>query len=314
MALNIVAFSGGVGGAKLVDGLAYYLGADLTVVVNTADDFNHLGLRISPDLDTVMYTLAHLSDSSRGWGRADESWNCLNELRHLGGPTWFNLGDRDLALHLLRMDSLQRGESLSEFTIRLGHRLNVISRLLPMTDDVVATEIQTDTGWLPFQEYFVAQACIPAVRAIRFQGIEQARPAQGVLEALQAADGIILGPSNPWVSLDPILAVPGIRAAMAAKTVIAVSPIIGAKALKGPAAKMFTEMGREPSATAVARHYQDLLCGFIFDELDQSQRTAIEECNLVVRMTDTIMKSDRDRRRLAAESLEFIVALRESEA
>ncbi|MGH2606394.1 MAG: 2-phospho-L-lactate transferase, partial [Anaerolineales bacterium] len=254
--MKIVILSGGVGGAKLVDGLAAVLAPEeLTVIVNTGDDFDHLGLRICPDLDTVVYTLAGLADPETGWGRADESWNFLQSLAQLGGPSWFRLGDRDLALHIERTRRLDAGEPLSRVMEGLARALGVRIKVLPMSDDPTPTIVITDEGRLPFQEYFVARGWQPKVLGFSFDGIEAAQPAPGVLEALRTADAVVFGPSNPWVSVDPILAVPGIRHALEGKRVLAVSPIVGGRALKGPAAKMFAELGIPPSAVAVAGHY-----------------------------------------------------------
>ncbi len=264
--MRVVALAGGVGGAKLADGLAQILPPDsLTLIVNTGDDFEHLGLHISPDLDTICYTLAGLASRTTGWGRADESWHFLEALDALGGPTWFRLGDRDLALHHERTRRLASGEPLSGVTRALAATMGVSSAVLPMTDDRVRTLVLTAEGEIPFQTYFVAMGCEPAVRGFRFSGAESARPAPGVLEALAGADVIVLCPSNPWVSLDPILALPGVRDNVRAGVTVAVSPIVGGQALKGPAAKMFREMGIEPSAQAVATHLKGLIRGLVMD-------------------------------------------------
>lgn len=308
MALKVVALAGGVGGARLADGLAMVLPPDdLTVVVNTGDDFEHLGLAISPDLDTVVYTLAGVANPDTGWGRAGESWHFLESLAALGGPTWFRLGDKDLALHIERTRRLHTGESLSQVTEALRQALGVRVRVLPMTDDPVHTIVQTDASNLPFQEYFVARRCEPGVRGFRFRGVQDAQPAPGVVEALDAADVVVLCPSNPFVSLDPILAVPGLRAAVAARPVVGVSPIVGGRALKGPAAKIFGELGIEPSARAVVDHYAGLLDGFIIDREDRGQQAAILADGVTVKVTDAIMHGRAGRRRLADE----VVALAE---
>lgn len=308
MALKVVALAGGVGGARLADGLAMVLPTDdLTVVVNTGDDFEHLGLEISPDLDTVVYTLAGVANPDTGWGRAGESWHFLESLAALGGPTWFRLGDKDLALHIERTRRLHTGESLSQVTEALRQALGVRVRVLPMTDDPVHTIVQTEAGDLPFQEYFVARQCEPVVQGFCFRGVQDAHPAPGVVEALDAADVVVLCPSNPFVSLDPILAVPGLRAAVAARPVVGVSPIVGGRALKGPAAKIFGELGIEPSARAVADHYAGLLDGFIIDREDRGQQPAILAGGVTVKVTDAIMRGRAGRRRLAAE----VVALAE---
>ena len=304
--MRVAALAGGVGGAKLADGLAQILPPDsLTLIVNTGDDFEHLGLHISPDLDTICYTLAGLASRTTGWGRADESWHFLEALEALGGPTWFRLGDRDLALHHERTRRLASGEPLSGVTRALAATMGVRSAVLPMTDDRVRTLVLTAEGEIPFQTYFVAMGCEPAVRGFRFSGAESARPAPGVLEALAGADVIVLCPSNPWVSLDPILALPGVRDNVRAGVTVAVSPIIGGQALKGPAAKMFREMGIEPSAQAVATHLKGLIRGLVLDAEDSGQASRIEASGVRTLVTQTVMKGRQARRRLAEEVLGF---------
>jgi LPPG:FO 2-phospho-L-lactate transferase len=308
--LKAAAFAGGVGGAKLADGLAQVLDRNLTVIVNTGDDFDFFGLKICPDLDTVCYTLAGLANLETGWGRKDESWNVLSALEDLGGPTWFRLGDRDLATHLERTRQLREGQSLSQVTHHFTSRWGISASVLPMTDDTVSTFVESDEGKLSFQEYFVKRKCEPRVKSFEFSGAPSSQPAPGVLHALNAADLVVICPSNPWVSIDPILAVPGIRTAIEKKTLLAVSPIIGGKAVKGPVVKMYSELGIEPSATAVARHYQSknsggLLDGFVIDAIDYDLLPELEEIGLSVMETGTIMRSPRDRRRLAEEVLEF---------
>lgn len=301
--MNVVALAGGVGGAKLADGLARALPPDrLTVVVNTGDDFEHLGLRISPDLDTVCYMLAGIHNPETVWGRAGETWNTFRELELLGGPTWFRLGDRDLATHLERTRRLQAGERLSQVTRALCIKWGIELPVLPMTDDLVSTIVLSEEGPLAFQEYFVARKCEPVVEGFRFDGIETALPAPGVLESILAADLVVICPSNPWVSIDPILALPGVQTALKEKLVIAVSPIIGGQALKGPAAKMYSELGIKPSALAVAEHYQEILSGYVLDDIDMNltNSIAIKSMN-----TDTIMKKEEDRLRLGEEVLSF---------
>lgn len=304
--MKVVALAGGVGGAKLADGLAQILAPDdLTVIVNTGDDFEHLGLHISPDLDTVVYTLAGLSNDATGWGRAGETWRFLDTLRGLGGPAWFQLGDRDLALHHERTRRLAAGERLSTVTCDLARRMGVKAAVLPMTDDRVRTIVLTDDDELAFQKYFVERHCEPAVRGFRFEGIESARPADGVLEALAAADAIVLCPSNPWVSLDPILAVPGLRSALSGKVVVGVSPIIGGRALKGPAAKIARELGIEPSAAAVAEHFRGLLTGLVIDDQDVAELSRVEAAGMQVKTARTVMQGRADRSRLADDVLRF---------
>lgn len=308
--MKIVALAGGVGGAKLADGLARILPAgDLTVIVNTGDDFTHLGLKICPDLDTVCYTLAEKANPHTGWGRADESFHALEAISDLGGPAWFHLGDRDLGTHLVRTQALREGKTLSEVTRGFCATWGVKATILPMSDDPVATILHTrDLGELAFQEYFVKLACQPIVTGLHFEGIERARPAPGVLEAIHAADGIILCPSNPWVSIAPILAIQGVRAAIQAKTrVVAVSPLIGGQAVKGPAAKIFAELGWQPSARAVAAQYQDFLRVLMLDPADQTDCDAIHQWGIIPYVTDILMKNIADRVRLARETLDLIL-------
>lgn len=304
--MKVVALAGGVGGAKLAHGLSLVLSPqDLTVVVNTGDDFQHLGLHISPDLDTVMYTLAGLAHPETGWGLAGESWNFLEALERLGGDTWFRLGDRDLATHIERSHRLWGGATLTEVTGALCAALEVGPRILPMTDDVVQTRVQTSEGELDFQEYFVRRQCRPRVTGFRFAGMESATATGQVLEALASAELVVLCPSNPFVSLDPILSLPGIREQLTPKPVIGVSPIIGGRAIKGPAAKMLAELGLEVSSLAVAQHYRGLLRGFVMDTVDEALSPEIREIGLRVLVTNTLMKTTADRARLAGEVLKF---------
>jgi LPPG:FO 2-phospho-L-lactate transferase len=304
--MKIVALAGGVGGAKLADGLARQLPAgDLTVIVNTGDDFEHLGLTVCPDLDTVCYTLAGLANPETGWGRQGETWTVLEQIAALGGPTWFRLGDRDLATHLERSRRLKAGESLSAVTAALCKAWGIGPRVLPMSDQPVRTMVDTNEGELAFQEYFVARQCAPQVRSFRFDGIEKASPAPGVLEAIEAADLVVICPSNPWVSIAPILAVAGIQAAIAARPTVAVSPIIGGKAVKGPAAKMFAELGIEPSSIAVAEQYKGWLKSLVIDAVDVKESFAIRGIGIMTLATDTLMRDQNDRQRLAAEVLQF---------
>jgi LPPG:FO 2-phospho-L-lactate transferase len=315
LALKVVALSGGVGGAKLADGLASAMPQeDLTVIVNTADDFDHLGLRICPDLDTVLYNLAGLADAKRGWGRADETWHFLEEMERLAGPTWFRIGDRDLAIHVERTRRLNAGEPLSEVTEHLRRALEVQVRLLPMTDERVETWVHTENETLSFQEYFVARRYEPVVRAFRFQGVEKAEPAPGVLQAIGEAGIVIMCPSNPIVSLDPILAIPGMREAVRERRAIGISPILGQQAVKGPAAKILSELGIEPSALSVAKHYKDLLLGWMIDNQDADLVEPIKALGIEVRATDIMMADRDDRRRLALEVLQFARELLEMEA
>ena len=306
MALNVVALAGGVGGSKLVSGLAEILPkGQLTVIANTGDDFEHLGLTICPDLDTLVYTLAGLANPQTGWGRVDETWDFLETLEGFGGPTWFQLGDRDLALHHERTRRLKEGQSLSEITMHVCQALGVSVHLLPMSDHPVRTIVDTYDGELAFQDYFVARRCEPHVKGFHFAGVETASPAPGVMEALSTADLVVLCPSNPWVSLDPILAVKGIRDAVVEKPVVGVSPIVGGKAIKGPAAKMYSELGIQPSALTVVVHYQHILKGVVIDTQDEHLAPDIQALDIQVRVTNTIMTNLQDRMRLAVEVLEF---------
>ncbi len=306
--MKTVALAGGVGGAKLAEGLAQALPAeDLTIVVNTGDDFEHLGLAICPDLDTVCYTLASIANPTTGWGRADETWHALDSLAQLGGPTWFHLGDFDLGVHLERSRRLRSGQTLSQITYEFCNAWGIRPKILPMSDDKVPTWVYTDEGELPFQEYFVHRQCHPRVTGFRFDGVEMAHPAPGVLEALQKADIVVICPSNPWVSIGPILEIPGVRPLLEKKQepVIAVSPIIGGQAVKGPAAKMYSELGIKPSAIAVARQYGSLLDGFVLDNVDAEQAQPVREMGIETWVTITLMKTSQDRHRLATEVLEF---------
>ncbi|MGB0683228.1 MAG: 2-phospho-L-lactate transferase [Magnetovibrionaceae bacterium] len=310
---RVVALCGGVGGAKLALGLSKVVGPeDLTIIANTGDDFEHLGLAISPDLDTVLYTLAGLANPQQGWGRADETWSFMESLDTLGGETWFKLGDKDLALHVERTRRLGRGETLSTVTDRLRRNLGVGARLLPMSDQPVRTMVQTDRGELAFQNYFVAMACEPVVTGFRFDGIETASPAPGVLEAINAPglDAIIICPSNPFVSVNPMLSLPGFREALAAAKapIVAVSPIVGGKALKGPAAKMMAELGQEISPATVVEAYQDFLDGFVLDQLDRHSTGALP---CPVRFSQTVMSSLDDRMSLARDVLAFAISLKQ---
>ena len=310
---KVVALAGGVGGAKLAWGLAQVLPPEnLTVIVNTGDDFEHLGLHISPDLDTVMYTLAGLANPEAGWGLRDESWGMLDMLARYGGPTWFRLGDRDLATHLLRSQWLREGFPLTWITRELCKLLGVRQALLPMTDAAVRTIVYTDEGALPFQHYFVARRWQPAVKSVRFDGIEAAQPGHDVVSSLREGDLIVFCPSNPFVSLDPILALPALRRMVAASRApkVAVTPIVGGQAIKGPAAKMMLELGMDASPVGVAGHYQDLLTGFVLDRQDEALKTTIAfDLGIRTLVADTIMSTDADRTRLAREVLEFAMGL-----
>jgi len=293
---RIVALSGGVGGAKLVDGLAQVVGPDeLTVIVNTGDDFVHWGLTICPDLDTVMYTLAGVAHPEQGWGLAGETFHALAMMERLGGPAWFRLGDRDLATHLFRTEALASGETLTAVTDRLCRGLGVTTRVLPMADAPRPTMLDTPEGTLTFQEWLVGRRAAPPVDRVWWPGA--ARASAAVLDALAAADLVVIGPSNPYVSIDPILALDGVRGLLARRTVIAVSPIVGARAVKGPLAAMIPRLaGCPPSAAAIAEHYAGLLHGIVVERGDAAPLRTLA--------TSTVMHDRRDRARLAAELLE----------
>jgi len=310
--LKIVALAGGVGGAKLAHGLAQILPPeDLTVIVNTGDDFEHYGLYICPDLDTVCYTLAGLANPETGWGRTGESWNVIENTAKLGGPTWFRLGDRGLGTHHERTRRIKEGQCLSEITREFCKAWGIKHAVLPMTDHYVRTMVETDEGELEFQEYFVHRRCEPHVKGFWFDGVKTAKPAPGTRAAIDQAEAVIICPSNPWVSIDPILQIfspllSGERQRGEGIPIIAISPIIGGKTVKGPAAKMYRELGIQPSALAVANHYRGLLTGFVMDKIDIELVKDLEVQTLV---TDTLMKSSEDRRRLAQEVLHWIGAL-----
>ena len=307
---NVVALSGGVGGARFVHGLARALeeaGARLTVVINTGDDFEHWGLHVSPDCDTVMYTLADLAHEERGWGLAEESFQTLEMVRRYQGDAWFQLGDRDLATHILRTQALRRGETLSAVTARLSRALGIQADLVPMADGPCRTMIDTvDQGTLSFQDWFVRHRAGPAVRAVRFEG--DPPPAAAVLPALAEADLVVFGPSNPYVSIDPILSRPGVRGALGRCPVIAVSPIVGGRAVKGPLGTMIPELaGVPPSPAAIVHHYGGLLTGIVVERGDEG---SVADLPGRVLAADTVMRSRADSLRLAREVLAFAGSLR----
>lgn len=311
-----IAISGGVGGAKLALGLSRALSPEqLVVVANTGDDFRHLGLTICPDLDTVMYTLADLSNREQGWGLAGETWNFLDALEALGGETWFRLGDRDLATHITRTRAIAEGKTLSQATSELCTRLGVEHSLVPMSDDPVSTVVHTKAGeTLAFQHYFVRDRCEPEVTGFDFNGIQSARPAPAFSKALEddALAAVIICPSNPFVSVDPVLKLPGVMEAIrkAGVPVIAVSPIVGGQALKGPAAKMMKELGMPQSALAVAAHYKGRLDGLVLDRQDEALKDDIEAMGIATITTNTVMVTLEDRIALADETLQFAHQLR----
>lgn len=309
---KIVALAGGVGGAKLVYGLAKFIPAsDLTVIVNTGDDFEHFGLSISPDLDTVMYNLAELSNDQTGWGRQNETWNCFSELEKLESENWFRLGDRDLATHLERTKLLKSGLNLSDVTAFLCKKLGIEVAIKPMTDESVRTIVTTkEYGDLPFQEYFVKYHFEPKYISHRFFGIYSAKINPETRKALQKADIVIICPSNPWLSILPILAVEDMRQLISQKVCVAVSPIVGNDAIKGPAAKMFHEMNIIPSAYEVAKIYQGLIDGFVLDNLNSSECDLISACGIIPMLTDTIMKDKYTKERLAKEIFDFASQLK----
>lgn len=307
--MKIVALAGGVGGAKLADGIYRLIPeVELTVIVNTGDDFTHFGLNISPDLDTVCYNLAGMEDPETVWGRGSENWETMDLIKELGGPDWFSLGNKDLATNLERTRRLKDGEVLSKITADFCDTWGISALVLPMTDDPVHTMIRTADGYLPFQEYFVKLGTKPEVSGFNFRGVESAEPAPGVLSEIEGADFVVICPSNPWVSIAPILSIPGILEALKNKVVIAISPIISGDAVKGPAAKMYREMGLQPSSLAVAEGYADLITGFILDQKDQALVKDIVSSfdgQIWILQADTWMKNRQDRIRLAGEVVIF---------
>jgi LPPG:FO 2-phospho-L-lactate transferase len=311
---KIAVLSGGVGGAKLVLGLSHAAAPErLVVVANTGDDFHHLGLHIAPDIDSVVYAVADLADKERGWGRAGETWTFMKALAGLGGEAWFNLGDGDLAMHVERTRRLADGETLTEVTAGLCQALGVKIRILPMTDDQVATIVDTPDGPLAFQNYFVRDRCAPKVTGFRFQGIADATPNHSLMHDLASGEigSVLIAPSNPFVSVDPILGLPGLRAALrsVAGPKLAVSPIVGGEAIKGPAAKMMGELGVPASAAGVARHYAGFIDAMVIDTVDRAQEAEIRALDMEVLVTQTVMRSLDDRKALADTCLEFIADL-----
>ena len=303
---HIVVLVGGVGGAKLAHGLAQILPPEcLTVIVNTGDDFWHYGLRVCPDLDTVMYTLSGVVNKTNGWGVADDTFATLSALKRYGEDPWFGVGDQDFATHLLRTQAITNGESLTTVTQKLTTALGINQTILPMTNAPVATKVITiEQGELDFQVYFVRHRWQPTVTAIRYDGIEEAAVSEAVANAIADADAILIGPSNPWLSIAPILSVPGMRVAIIQRDVprVALSPIVGGEAIKGPAAKLMAEMNYPVSATAVADYYRGVINGFVYDERDSELK--IDGLRTVT--FDTIMKSDEDRAVLARKILDWI--------
>lgn len=305
--LKVVTLVGGVGGAKLAHGLAQILPPEnLTVIVNTGDDFWHYGLRICPDLDTVMYTLAGLVDKNNGWGVGGDTRHMLGALQRYGEDTWFGLGDQDVATHLLRSQGLREGQTLTQITRRLTSGLGILHTILPMTDAPVATKVDTvEHGELDFQVYFVKMRWQPVVKGLRLEGIEAAQVTPEAAQAIAEADVILIGPSNPWLSLMPILSVPGMRAALVARDVprVAITPIVQGSALKGPASKMMAELGYTPSASAVVDYYGDVINGFVYDQRDADMATPTSLLRVIT--FDTIMTSDTHRATLAKQVLDW---------
>lgn len=302
--MKVVALSGGIGGAKLIGGLVASVDvADLVVIVNTGDDFEHWGLSISPDLDTIMYWLSGLADYERGWGLADDSFGALERIASYGADTWFQLGDRDLATHVARTEALRRGETLTQIAARMYRALGVQHRVLPMSDEPLRTLIDTrDAGTLSFQHWLVRERAKPAVRSVRFDGTRA--PTPEVIAAIEAADAAIIAPSNPYVSIDPILCLDGVGHLLGRRPVVAVSPIVAGRAVKGPLAEMIGQLSdRAPSAAAVVAHYGPLLSGIVVERGDD------RDIDIPVHATETVMHDRSDRERLARETLQFAESL-----
>jgi LPPG:FO 2-phospho-L-lactate transferase len=304
---KVLALAGGVGGAKLVWGFSQVLRKDFSVIVNTGDDFVHYGLNISPDLDTVMYTLAGVSNPVTGWGRNNETWNCLDAIKEIDGETWFALGDRDLATHMIRTKLLNKGLTLTEVTEWLSRKLKIHTPILPMTDQLVTTVVNTEEfGEIPFQEYFVKYHFEPRMINCYYKNIEKAKLSVNARQYLEEAEIIIFCPSNPWLSIMPILAVKDVVSLIKKKTCIAVSPIIGHDALKGPAAKIFNEMGIVPSGYEVARLYKNIINGFVLDKRNVDEKEDIEAMGIISLVTDTIMNDGSNKIRLAKDIIDFV--------
>lgn len=303
--MTVVVLTGGVGGAKLVDGAVRVLPpGQVTAIVNTADDFEHLGLSISPDLDSVFYMLAGMADPVRGWGVRDETWNFMDAIRAMGGEDWFNLGDRDLAVHVLRTQALRAGRTLTQFTAELAASRLLSANLLPMTDSKVATQVDCTLGLLPFQHYFVKHQCRPEIHAIAFAGADDAAASTSVLAALadEELEAVLIAPSNPYLSIDPILAVPGIRAALqdVAVPVVAVSPLIGGRSIKGPTDKIMAELGIPSTNVAICEHYAGLIDGIVIDHTDSAKGLSVPHA-----CESTLMKTGGDRVRVAEAAIAF---------
>ena len=305
----IVVLAGGVGAARFLRGLIDVVDpASVTVIGNTGDDDEFLGLHVSPDIDTVVYTLADVVDPEAGWGLAGDSYACMEQAARLGEETWFRLGDADLATHAQRTLLLRQGGTLSQATAEIARAFGLACRLLPMSDDRVRTIVSTDAGELSFQEYFVRRRWQDEVRSLRFAGVEEARPAPGVIDAIAEAEAVIIAPSNPLVSVGPILAVPGVRQALrdATADVVAISPIVGGRALKGPADRMLASLGHEPSAVGVARLYGDFLDVLVLDREDEALAAEVESLGVRPEVTDTIMRDAASRQALAQATLDSV--------
>jgi LPPG:FO 2-phospho-L-lactate transferase len=305
--MKVTALAGGVGGAKLIKGLSNVLPPDdLTVIVNTADDFWFHGLYVSPDVDTVIYNLAGINHPEQGWGRDEESFTFITEFATLGEEPWFQIGDRDLATHILRTDFLHQSKSLTAITKTLCERRGIQVTVLPMCDHPVRTIVKTmEFGELPFQEYFVKHSFEPKIKSLRFEGIKNTEVTLEAVKRITESDLVVICPSNPFVSIDPILAVNGMRELIKQKAVVAVSPIIGGKAVKGPASKMFTELGLCPSSFSIAKHYREILHGLVIDSKDEDEKADIERCGIILLVTDTLMSDDASKTRLAQEVIDF---------
>ena len=305
----ITVLAGGVGAARFLRGLIDVVDpASVTVIGNTGDDDEFLGLHVSPDIDTVIYTLADVVDPEAGWGLAGDSYACMEQAARLGEETWFRLGDADLATHAQRTLLLHQGGTLSQATAEIARAFGLACRLLPMSDDRVRTIVSTDAGELSFQEYFVRRHWQDEVRSLRFAGVEEARPAPGVIDAIAEAEAVIIAPSNPLVSVGPILAVPGVRQALrdATADVVAISPIVGGRALKGPADRMLASLGHEPSAVGVARLYGDFLDVLVLDREDEALAAEVESLGVRPEVTDTIMRDAASRQALAQATLDSV--------
>ncbi|MCH9693252.1 MAG: 2-phospho-L-lactate transferase [Gammaproteobacteria bacterium] len=310
MRKNIVALCGGVGGAKLALGLASFdADIDLSIIANTGDDFEHLGLNISPDIDTIAYTLAGIANPEAGWGRADETWSFMDALADLGGETWFRLGDKDLALNVLRTNLLRSGIGLSEVTSIITDQLGISSELIPMSDTDVRTVLQTDHGALDFQDYFVRLQCTPVVSSIEFKGSDNAKPSARFEELLTDpdVDAFVICPSNPFISIDPILAIPTVRAKLAdhPAPVVAISPLIGGKSVKGPTSKLMSELDVGSSAGDIAKYYGDFIDGFVLDHRDSPFCVEIEQTGIQPFCSNVVMSTLDDRCRLARDVVRF---------